>query len=112
METICIMCPMGCPLNIEKDGDKIAVTGNTCKRGETYGIEEFTHPRRSVTTLVRMQNGGVASVKTSNTIPKERIFDVINEIGKLTVSDKVKIGDIVAYNVLGLGADVVVTGRP
>lgn len=112
METICIMCPMGCPLNIKKDGDKISVTGNTCKRGETYGIEEFTHPRRSVTTLVRMQNGGVASVKTSNAVPKERIFDVINEIGKLIVSDTVKIGDIVAYNVLGLGADVVITGRP
>lgn len=112
METICIMCPMGCPLDIEKDGDKITVAGNTCKRGETYGIEEFTHPRRSVTTLVRMQNGGVASVKTSNTIPKERIFDVINEIGKLTVSDKVKIGDVVAYNILGLDADVVITGRP
>lgn len=112
METICIMCPMGCPLNIKKNGDKIAVTGNTCKRGETYGIEEFTHPRRSVTTLVRMQNGGVASVKTSNTIPKERIFDVINEIGKLTVSDNVNIGDTVAYNILNLGADVVITGRP
>lgn len=37
MKTICIMCPMGCPLDINKVDGKIVVTGNTCKRGEIYG---------------------------------------------------------------------------
>ncbi len=37
-EMICISCPLGCRLLVERDGDKIVVTGNLCKRGERYGI--------------------------------------------------------------------------
>lgn len=110
MNTICIMCPMGCPLTIQERDGKVTVEGNTCKRGQTYGIEEYTHPRRSVTTLVRLDNGGVASVKTSASVPKERLFDVVNYVGTLTVKSDVQIGDIIANDVLGLGADIVITG--
>ena len=105
------MCPMGCPLTVEKDGDEIKVTGNTCKRGEVYGKEEFSQPKRSITTLVKMKNGGVASVKTTAGVPKERIFDVVKFIGSLTVDDDVAIGDVVANDILGLGVSVVITGR-
>lgn len=111
MNTICIMCPMGCPLTIEEQNGEVVVAGNTCKRGAIYGKEEYTHPKRSITTLVKMASGGVASCKTTCTVPKERIFDVVNFVGTLTVSDDVKIGDVVAQNVLGLGADIVITGR-
>lgn len=110
MNTICIMCPMGCPLTIQERDGKVMVEGNTCKRGQTYGIEEYTHPRRSVTTLVRLDNGGVASVKTSASVPKERLFDVVNYVGTITVKGDVEIGDTVAKDVLGLGADIVITG--
>jgi len=102
---------MGCAIEVfEKDGE-LKVTGNTCKRGELYGKDEFTHPRRSVTTLANMSNGEVASVRTTGAVPKERIFDVVNFIGKLTLSDNVSIGDVAAKDVLGLGVDVIVTGR-
>ncbi len=102
---------MGCPLTIEEKDGVVTVTGNTCKRGELYGKEEYTHPRRTVTTLVKLQNGGVASCKTTTTVPKEMIFDVVKFIGTLTCPDNVKIGDVVAKDVLGTGADVVITGR-
>ena len=102
---------MGCPLTVEKSDGKIVVTGNTCKRGEKYGADEFEHPRRAITTLVKMNGGGVASVKTSDAVPKERIFDVVNFIGKLVADDGVVIGDVIAENVLGLGVNVIVTGR-
>lgn len=52
--------------------------------------------QRCVTTLVEMKSGGVASCKTSATIPKERIFDVVKFVGTLKVGDDVKIGDVVA----------------
>ena len=110
MNTICIMCPMGCPLHIEEIGGEVVVSGNTCKRGQIYGVEEFTHPKRAVTTLVKTKNGGVVSVKTSNTVPKERIFDVVAKIGEITADDGVQIGDVLAKDVLGLGVDVIVTG--
>ena len=111
MNTICIMCPMGCPLTIEEVNGEVVVSGNTCKRGAMYGKEEYTHPKRCVTTLVEMKSGGVASCKTSATIPKERIFDVVKFVGTIKVDDDVKIGDVVAKDVLGTGADVVITGR-
>lgn len=111
MNTICIMCPMGCSLSIEEINGEVVVSGNTCKRGAMYGKEEYTHPKRSITSLVKLASGGVASCKTTCTVPKERIFDVVNFIGTLTVSDDVQIGDVVATNVLDLGANVVITGR-
>ena len=52
------------------------------------------------------------SVKTSNTVPKERIFDVVAEIGKLTAGEDVQIGDVLLKDVLGLGVDIIVTGTP
>lgn len=111
MNTICIMCPMGCPLSVEEKNGEIVVCGNSCKRGQKYGIEEFTHPQRSLTTLIRLKGGDVASVKTSSSIPKERLFDVVKQIGKMVANDDVQIGDIVARDVLGLGVDVIITGR-
>ncbi|MCM1306821.1 MAG: DUF1667 domain-containing protein [Bacteroides sp.] len=111
MNTICIMCPLGCALKIEKNGEEIVVKGNTCKRGERYGIDEFTAPKRAITTLVNLKSGGVASVKTTDSVPKERIFDVIKFIGTLVADDGVQIGDVIANDVLGLGVDVAVTGR-
>ena len=110
MNTICIMCPMGCPLNIEEVGGAVVVSGNTCKRGELYGVEEFTHPKRAITALVKQVGGGVVSVKTSATVPKELIFEVVDEINKHTALEDAKIGDVLKQDVLGLGVDVIVTG--
>lgn len=112
MNTICIMCPMGCPLSITESGGNITVTGNTCPRGKAYGAQEFTAPMRTVTTLIKMNGGGVASVKTSAPVPKENMFDVLDFIRTLEVPSDCKIGDVASYNVLGLGADLVITGKP
>ncbi len=111
MNTICIMCPMGCPLEIKEVDGKIEVSGNTCKRGVVYGVEEYTHPSRTITSLVKTDSGKIISVKTSSTVPKERIFDVVDEIGKIIASDSVEIGDKIASDILGLGVDILVTGK-
>ena len=51
---ICISCPAGCHLEIEKDQDRISVTGNTCPRGDEYARKECTAPERTVTGTVRV----------------------------------------------------------
>lgn len=104
----CIMCPMGCELTITKEGETYHVSGNTCIRGERYGISEMQNPTRMITALVKTSNG-IVSVKTTNLVPKDKMFDVLNEISKLKVKTA-NYGDVLIKNVLNLdGVDVVVT---
>ncbi len=109
----CIVCPRGCTLKISLDeaGKPVKIEGNACKRGLTYAEDECNHPRRTVTSTVRVKGGSVIPVKTSATVPKELVFDVMREINSYVASDKVKLGDVIIHSVLGTGADVVVTGN-
>ena len=51
----------------------------------------------------------VISVRTSREIPKERIFDVMREINCLCITHPTGRGEVILQNVLGLGADIIVT---
>lgn len=105
MKLICIKCPRGCEITINGD----SITGNACPRGLEYAKEELTCPMRTVTYLCKFGDL-VIPVKTDKDVPKSKIFDIVNEISKLNISDA-KIGDILIENVLGTGANVVVTGN-
>lgn len=99
----CIICPRGCTLNVQITEDKVTVTGNACKKGEQYGIDECTHPVRTVTAVVRVANrtDTMLSVKTEKPIPKENIFDLMNEIITKEVKAPIEIGDVICDNVFG-----------
>lgn len=109
-EFVCICCPMGCHLVVDdSDKENIKVSGNTCPRGKNYGINEVTAPKRMVTSSIKVKNGkdDVVSVKTKEAIPKELIFDVLNELKGLEVNAPVSIGDVIIKNVLNTGIDIV-----
>ena len=36
-ELIWIVCPMGCHLTADVDGEPVAISGNGCPRGARYG---------------------------------------------------------------------------
>ncbi len=112
-ELTCIVCPRGCQLKVELDdsGAVLSVTGNVCPRGKQYAIDECTHPMRTITSTVRSSSGEPIPVKTSRTIPKELMFDCMKEINKVTVSLPVTIGQVVIPDILGTGADVVITAN-
>ena len=107
-EFTCIVCPRGCRLKID---DELNVTGNSCPRGAQYAKDEVTNPKRMITSIMRVKNreNCVVSVKTSQSIPKGRIFDVMKEIDKVAVEAPTHIGDIAIKDVLGLGADIIIT---
>lgn len=109
----CIVCPRGCQLKVELDenGAVLSVSGNSCPRGKQYATDECTHPMRTVTSSVRTSDGGVVSIKTDRTIPKELMFDCMKEIDRQTVTLPVRIGDVVISDLLGTGANVVVTSN-
>lgn len=108
----CIVCPNGCEMEAEYEGAAVlSVTGNLCPKGRDYVTQELVDPRRTIATSVCVRGGTLplTSVRTNRAIPKDRIFDVMNEINKQTLTAPVRIGDVVIENVLGLGSDVIVT---
>ena len=38
-ELTCIICPRGCSLCVDINGENTVVSGNGCPKGERYGIE-------------------------------------------------------------------------
>ena len=113
-EVTCILCPNACQLVVRFDEAKkeiISLDNLRCKRGEKYAAEELFDPKRSVMSVVPIESKHwkVTSVLTSEPIPKDKIFDVYNQIKKVRLKAPVKQGDVVIPNVVGSGADVIVT---
>ena len=108
-ELTCIGCPRGRTLKIERDGNGWSVTGNTCPRGREFAISEMTAPKRTICSTVRtaFPDAPVLPVRVSADIPKDRIFDVMDALKTVTVSERIGRGDVVIPNVLGLGVDVI-----
>ena len=107
-ELTCIVCPRGCRLKVD---DNMEVTGNACPRGKIYAINELTNPTRTITSSIRVSNRPytLVSVKTDKPIPKDKMFDVMKEIDKLTVEAPTQIGQIVKANILGLDSNIIIT---
>lgn len=108
-ELTCIICPRGCSLSVNVDGENTCVLGNSCPKGEKYGIEECIHPTRTVTSVIRVENRAdtMVSVKTVRPVPKENIFDVMEAIRKTSVKAPIKIGTVILTNVFG--TDIITT---
>ena len=109
----CVMCPVGCRINVEMDGDKPIITGNRCPRGEQYVIDELIQPKRVLTTSVKVIGGDVplVSVKTSGPIEKKIIMDKMKEIKEITINAPVKIGEVIIENIDGNGINLLATRK-
>lgn len=107
-ELTCIVCPRGCRLTIDDEGN---VKGNFCPRGKKYALDEISNPTRMITSILRVKNRNdlMVSVKTENAIPKGKIFEILQEIKKVEVNAPIHIGDILIKDVLGTGVNVVAT---
>lgn len=112
-EIICITCPNGCTLKVEEGEGGIRVTGNKCRRGEDFALAEVRHPMRTISSTVPtvFPDFPVVPVRVTGEIPKERIFDVMDEINQVTLKVRAERGDVVISDVLGLGVDVIVTSN-
>ena len=107
-ELTCIVCPRGCRLKVD---DNMEVTGNACPRGKIYAVNELTNPTRKITSSIRVTNRPytLVSVKTDKPIPKGKMFEVMQEIDKLTVEAPTVIGQVVKENILGLDSNIIIT---
>lgn len=112
VEYTCIVCPAGCLLRAEVEGDRfVKVDGAGCQRGVEYAKQEFSDPRRMVFTVVRVRNGELptVSVKTSKPIPKSNVSNLMRMLASIELEAPVEIGEVVMRNVYG--AEVIATRR-
>ena len=80
-EFICIVCPKGCHLKVDDNGN---VTGNTCIRGDKYGKQEAIDPKRTLTSTVKINSKLVRRlpVITSDDVPKDKVQEIVKYLDK------------------------------
>lgn len=112
-EMICIVCPQGCRLKIDTDEKtgEILVSNNICNRGPIYARKELTDPRRTITATVAIEDPIIRRlpVKSSEDIPKDMNFEVIEALKDVKVKAPITMGDVIVSDVLGLGIDMIAT---
>ncbi|RLF83284.1 molybdopterin oxidoreductase [Thermococci archaeon] len=110
----CIICPLGCEIEVKMEGDKIVeITGFGCPKGRDYAIQEVIAPKRVVMSVIKVNKGDfpTVSVKTDKPVPKELIPVIMKELAKIEVEAPVKIGQVIIGNVANSGANIIAT-RP
>ena len=111
MEITCINCPVGCRLQVTvQDGAVTAVTGNQCKRGETYARQECVAPQRMITAVIPVAGSRCPlSVKTRTPIPKKLMFACMQALADVKLTAPVQAGSVVLADICGTGVDVIAT---
>jgi CxxC motif-containing protein len=111
-EVTCVICPNSCTITVKqmKSGE-LVLSGHTCKRGEQYGTNEFTDPKRMLATTVRIKNAYIplVPVRTSVAVSKVKLNEILDILARIEVTAPIKCGDVIVEDVLGLGANVIAT---
>ncbi len=105
----CTVCPNGCQVKWdEKSG---TFSGNRCKRGERYALQERTDPRRTVTTTVRVKDSvALLPVRTAEPVRKDSVKDVVRKLKSVEAKANAKAGDEVCrLDLDGENVSIIVT---
>ena len=108
----CILCPNGCDIEAREEQDgKLTITGAGCPKGKAYVEQEWNDPRRTISSSVKVEKGELplASVRLTTPVPKDYLFQVMEEIRKVQLEAPVHMGQVAIHHVLGLDSDVIVT---
>ena len=111
-EFICIVCPNSCRISVEYEGTKIKdIKGAKCPKGKDYVKNEITNPLRVFTGSILVEDGDfpLVSVKTTTPIPKKYLKKVGEVSHRIKVKAPIKIGQVVASNLLGEKIDLIAT---
>lgn len=111
-QLICIVCPKGCHLQVDETND-FMVVGAGCEKGVEYGKMELTNPQRTLTSTVKTKGFVLKRlpVKTSAPVPKSKILPIMQQLNTVCITQKVKAGDVLLYNVCQTGVNIVATAN-
>ena len=106
----CIGCPKGCLVKVTKfENGEIKAEDYSCKRGKEYAIQEYTDPKRILTTTIQVLNGllSLIPVRSDIPLPKDKLFDCMKYIANIKVSAPIKMGEIMISNILDLNVNII-----
>lgn len=107
----CLLCPIGCDLEVRREGAAVEVRGHQCDKGVGFAEEEVLRPKRNLATSVpaRDSESRMISVRLSDRVLRAAIFPILAEIAKLRPALPVRRGQVLIVDVLGTGVDVIAT---
>ena len=102
----CIMCPNGCEITYD-------LNGGMCGKGPEYVKNEILNPKRTLTSSVKVTGGAIplVSVKTTGSIPKEKLQYAMKLINELAVEAPVELGQIIRTDFMEEGINLVATKK-
>jgi len=107
----CILCPVGCELEVDRVRNDLEVRGNQCEKGIGFAEEEILHPMRNLATSIPLRGtvSQMVSVRLSGAVPRDKIFPILAEIAGLRPDPPILRGRVLIPNILGTGVDVIAT---
>ena len=114
-EIICIVCPNGCPLDVEYEETPVikvtSVSNHICEKGEAWACSELENPMRHIASSILVEKGDfkLVSVRTVEPIPLADIHKVIQVISEKKVKPPIAINDILIKNPAGVPTNIIAT---
>jgi CxxC motif-containing protein len=109
---VCVVCPIGCEIDVVHDGSKIISTeGNKCEKSEEFVSQELIEPMRILTTTVRIQGARwpVIPVRTDKSVPKRLFPRIMRQLRRIKLQAPVNMLDVVVGDVLRTGPNIIAT---
>jgi len=109
---VCVVCPVGCEIDVVHDGAKImSMEGNKCEKSEEFVTQELIEPMRILTTTVRIQGSRwpVVPVRTDKAVPKRLFPRIMKQLRRVKLQAPVNMLDVVVRDVLRTGANIIAT---
>jgi CxxC motif-containing protein len=108
---ICVGCPSGClvTLTVDDRGEVTKVSGDKCKEGREYVINEYKNPVRvlTATVLTEASSQPLLPVRTDKPILRTRLREGMRVLAKVKAKPPLKVGDILIPNFLDIGVNLV-----
>jgi len=107
----CVLCPVGCEIDVGRTERGLDIRGSVCEKGIDFATEEILYPKRNLATSVPVKGteARMVSVRLTDRVPRDKVFEVLAEIAKLRPELPVERGQVLIKNVSGTGADVIAT---
>jgi len=101
----CIVCPRGCQIYVQGT----EVRGHACPRGRNWALEEYTNPKRTLTTTVALEGGDstLLPVRTQAPVPKAKLLECMAHANRLRASTPITAGTPVCTDLAGTGVRLV-----